>query len=80
MENVKRYKTTTFNPNYKPKFSDFKKSYALVIPLAELEDAYTALTGKDISKKEKNELQKEIDGNTSTATPEGSEADASTSK
>ncbi|GAB4165947.1 MAG: hypothetical protein Tsb0033_27940 [Winogradskyella sp.] len=76
----KVYKNVSFNENYSPKWDEFKKSHSHIIPLDELEEAYKALTGKDITKKQKTALQKEINGNTSTATSESSEANANASE
>ena len=74
----KVYKNVSFNENYSPKWDEFKKSHSHIIPLNELEAAYKALTGKEITKKQKNALQK--DGHTSTATSTSSEANANASE
>ena len=76
----KVYKNVSFNENYSPKWDEFKKSHSHIIPLNELPEAYKSLTGKEITKKQQNALQKEIDGHTSTATSTSSEANANASE
>jgi len=51
MEKPITFKTTSFREDYNPTFKQFKASYEhIFVAPGELEEAFKALTGKDVKK------------------------------
>ena len=77
---MKKFKNTTFREGYNPSFSEFKKSHANTIALEDMAEAFKVVTGKAPTNKQKQALQKEINGNTSTTARKSKEANATKGK
>lgn len=76
---MKQFKNTTFKEGYNPSFLEFKKAHGHVISSQDMEAAYKVVSGKDLTKKQKDDLKKDIDGNTSATAGKSKEVKSRTS-